>query len=1161
MEKDQIKAALAAKHRPGALLKRITGVNRFKSLIGGGVPGTVRTLIEQVAKVPDHSRAYALLRGRAAITEAFAGMSDDEWREIGAELLPGLEPSVSAALRALERRPYSHGFTRRPFRAPSSPKMLAAIRGRWLLDVALLVGDYDADVLWIAEHAAHLARWTGAVDIGWLLAGAIEAGGETGDRVFELLAATARGEHETSQMGRHVTQALMSCARPDAWELVERLLLAAQRQEGLRQVILESVDDSHPDAFRRILRVIHEHGLSRFSSVVRAADVWFGFLWDGSSTVKIGSIIERTLTLLDDAPARAAALAGDDAETIYLALWSMAFDDVTSAIPVAVPLLASTSSETRFVATHFLIETGLSAARPPVVGMLSDADLRVAARALDLFRVDRTQSVDGVRLFGQLEQLTARLSKRSQTLAPIVWPWWKRSIECSQVAAAMVANASAVPGERLLPHIPDLDAPARAEFLRRAAGVGRRGIVDAGAPRKKRDLSPGERIVALDLLGDPSPDVRSAAFDALSGASLESDEVDRLFDLLDRKAGDLRSRALGRLRSLAADKLAAIVDRLLADASEGRRRAGAELQRETTETKGPGPATADDAFGLLAPGDRQSWPEPRSHAITIGTPAATASVASLAELVATHARTEIRTSVGEVLLLPQVVKRLSGPRTRATIEEGGSDVPLRDVWRDWARGRASALRDDDDCELLRALVAGTESNVWRSPAVTTLHDTTSPWMHHQLLRGLVEWSIAWDPPARGYQFLVDGFESAIAAFDESDYRELIAGSSPTGMVARQLGAATPAHEGKLKAATSWLNRARWWRVVFPLTVREDDVARLYGAIRHFTARCRGAYVPLAKGLGVTYWDFVSAYTAGILRNAPAELIDLLVGPFSARSYGSLLNECSVRRPGADLAEHRELVDTVDRCRRRIVELETERGDRMTAASLHAMALRWTGGLDTLSRAVVALGKTHLGRKFSWSGRGESRQETLSHLVVRSFPRPEDTPEEFAGWAKRARVSQGRLVELAVYAPQWAAHVNHVLQWPGLEDGVWWIEAHTKDGRSWQLRDIKDEWAAEAGERTPLSAEELTEGAVDVAWFAKAYGALGAERWKALDAAAKYAASGAGHTRAQLFARAMAGMVTRDELLARINESRHQVSVRALGLVPIASGAAGKKDLL
>ncbi len=92
------------------------------------------------------------------------------------------------------------------------------------------------------------------------------------------------------------------------------------------------------------------------------------------------------------------------------------------------------------------------------------------------------------------------------------------------------------------------------------------------------------------------------------------------------------------------------------------------------------------------------------------------------------------------------------------------------------------------------------------------------------------------------------------------------------------------------------------------------------------------------------------------------------------------------------------------------------------------------------------------------------------------------------------------------------------------------------------------------ERTPLSGEDLVDGAVDVAWFHRVHAALGADCWPKLDEAAKYASGGGGHKRAQLFADAMLGRVGKVELLARITEKRHQDAVRALGLLPLTSSS-------
>ena len=70
----------------------------------------------------------------------------------------------------------------------------------------------------------------------------------------------------------------------------------------------------------------------------------------------------------------------------------------------------------------------------------------------------------------------------------------------------------------------------------------------------------------------------------------------------------------------------------------------------------------------------------------------------------------------------------------------------------------------------------------------------------------------------------------------------------------------------------------------------------------------------------------------------------------------------------------------------------------------------------------------------------------------------------------------------MFAPQWAAFVQAALGWPELEEAIGGVHAHTKD-QGWTVdAEIREEWTAAAAERTPLAADELVEGAVDVAWF-------------------------------------------------------------------------------
>lgn len=1189
MDQELIAKAIEARKRPGSVLQRIGGLKKWTSLVtGGGIPRPLRALVEETFAAEQHDRLNVIGAKRWMIGQELAALSPTDWKRGAETLLPHLEPSVTAACEALARRPFQEGGTRKPFRCPRSRQTVADMRGRWLLRMTMLLGDYDADVRWVAEHAAHLGGWWGGPELGWLLAGALNVGGSTGAEVEEILHASARGEHPTAQFGRHVTQALLSSNRRSGWEYVETLLLAAQRQEGLRQVILESVDEAHPMAFRRLLRLILEEDLARFSSVVRAADTWFGLWWDGSSGMAIDGILRRVLLFLEDDSARTAALDERDAETVYLALWSIAFDDVEEAIAPASALLASPSAEVRFVATHFLVQSMWTSGFPALADRLLDEDLRVAARALDNFSVDITESVDGERLFHNLEQLMTRVPKRSTTLEPIVWPWWKRKLERSTIASALSANVSAVDGERLLPYVPDLGPHERAGFLRRAAGLPPRWQRPDSEVTPRR-ISAAERAVVLELLGDPSEDTRRAAFEVARTFPLRGDEVSRLIDLLARKPSDLRTNAIARLRTLDDDALLAAIDRLIADTSEPRRLAGLELLRDAAESERATSAireraarytserpdltdeerahveaitddesevaTRDDALGLVDPRALRRWPAPAGGQTKIDTDGARASAEALAELVLEHHTIEVRTESGETKLLVESTGYDFGPRTRDDAIAAEPALPLADVWRRWARERGDATRDRDGLELLRALLTERGTLAKRSAAVKRLEGIAHYSAGVRFLEGLLEWCIAWDPPAGVPDFLLDGLEGCIASLTSADYEameeERIRRDGPFYYYGSER---EQPFQPKLVRADRWARRYRWWRELFPASLTTAHAERFYGLLRAFEERTHGFPV-----LRITLDEFLPVYRAGLV--GEEEFLNLLVGPWSMRLQPTLLRESSSRKPPRGIAEATELLALVERARRRIVEVETQRGDRASAASALVMELRMTGGLETLARALPALGKAHFARQFGWSSTERSCQETLSHLVVRSLPRDEDTPEAFAEWARAAKLGDARLVELAVYAPQWSAHVNRVLGWPGLEGGVWWIQAHTKDDRSWQLQEMKEIWAAEVSERTALSAGDLTEGAVDVRWFADVHGQLGPERWKALDTAAKYAASSGGHTRAQLFARAMTGLVTREELLARIDTSRHQDSVRALGLLPLAEGDAQRRDLL
>ena len=254
------------------------GDTRFLSLVGQ-LPERLRpagyTLLGRMADGSEQSNNWqAWNRQQEA---AFAALDEGpvaDRQAVFRVFYPNCPEAVEYAWQFLKQAPYQQHYAHRPFRAPHLPTATLEIRIAWLYELVQQCAPYRSDVItpaWLATWANYLGNGygdrTGA--LGRLLAAVIDGGGKTGDEVFDILRQSALNEHEIGGMGRHVTRTLLLASRTDGWELMEKMLLAAQRQEGLRQAILETVDESHPAAFRRMLKVIRRENLVRFSAVVR----------------------------------------------------------------------------------------------------------------------------------------------------------------------------------------------------------------------------------------------------------------------------------------------------------------------------------------------------------------------------------------------------------------------------------------------------------------------------------------------------------------------------------------------------------------------------------------------------------------------------------------------------------------------------------------------------------------------------------------------------------------------------------------------------------------------------------------------------------------------------------------------------------------------------
>jgi hypothetical protein len=357
------------------------------------------------------------------------GLKPSERLKIFEILFPQLAPAVEAAWRSFETSwTYQEGYNRKSFRVPGAT---SSKQRSWLLSLMNnVVRNYEPDLPWLASWSAYLGYYNDS--LGYLFAAAINLDDVVGKEVFEILIASAKGEHEIGAMGRHVVRSLLLSNRPDGWEFVEKLLVAAQRQEGLRQSILESVDEAHPIAFQRMLRLILDENLIRFAATLRAVDVWFGFDLDVLQEKQARAIVAQVLGFLTDVNQQQAGLASADAQTVYLALWSIGFTNAMTAIESAKVLLQHPEASHRFATIHFLDQLRLNPSRLVIMTAIEDPDDRVAWLALRSISAVTYELLEAAPdTFDRLVAMFPRWSPKPKRLANLVWDWIRATAHVS----------------------------------------------------------------------------------------------------------------------------------------------------------------------------------------------------------------------------------------------------------------------------------------------------------------------------------------------------------------------------------------------------------------------------------------------------------------------------------------------------------------------------------------------------------------------------------------------------------------------------------------------------------------------------------------------------------------------------------------------------------
>ena len=179
------------------------------------------------------------------------------------------------------------------------------------------------------------------------------------ERDAEVIAATKEvltSENNVGILSYSLVCAIERSDNEEFHDLLLNLLKAAKLQEGLRQVIVESGDSYNMDFYLKLLKVIDEEGLLRYSSVRRAVQTWCGLGYDKIEDKDIATIFHSIRRYLEHPEERATAYADENPLEAYIALYTAGGVDAQVAYAEAEALMASGKPSQLSVAALWYLE-------------------------------------------------------------------------------------------------------------------------------------------------------------------------------------------------------------------------------------------------------------------------------------------------------------------------------------------------------------------------------------------------------------------------------------------------------------------------------------------------------------------------------------------------------------------------------------------------------------------------------------------------------------------------------------------------------------------------------------------------------------------------------------------------------------------------------------
>lgn len=1122
---------------------------------------------------------------------------------------------VAQAWDKIRFQMYQTGYARRSFRAPENRNLYFSNQLTFLIGTIpqfYINGSYpkyektyfDLSVVEQAKYDQHFGwsnlskLWSAALDLG-------------NAELFQQLEDIIFNKDDVGKVTRNIIKALLNSDDEKCWELVKKLLLAAQRQEGLRQTILEALDETSIGALKYMIKVIIDNKLTRFSSVVRSVDVWAGLGWEAEREATVKNFLEKAHEFLESPEKIPSAIKSANNTDVYMALWAQGVFDVEKTAPFLHELYEKGNSEKRSLALKFAIETAHSElAMPLYYKALDDSDMLVLAwalRGINSSNLEKYQNNSEFSdLFDKLHKLVEKVDTKEKTYDGKIFAWTRIVFNRNEAFQAMIKliGQNEEHLQTVLSYYDGMNVNLREQLTRHIlkdfAGY------SWDNKKVKQDLTEFQREYAMRILSDKGEFMTTSAFRALDKVAFTNEEMQILQGLLKRKGADFRGKIIGLVLKQTDEKVKVTTENLLTNGDSEQRLAGLDIALQLQKTNRLESAVSDWAENFqnrktvsakeeillnqltAAPENRQIYAyengyglwdfskafspviepkiNPESYYEQRFTDKSSVVDKVVGKVKNLLGKSETKHEFGFSMPLEKIKEALeiltkiylqnkdfeyeieNWNNTKNTVllgnnfrqksynaqfetpEENYNNYPLPEVWEKWYQ--ASGLQPVD------LFIVGM-SNEPKTKGLLPLYDEVMPkdfrkhyhWNNPVL--NIVNALVLIHPFAEKNDYLLGACTRLFSKLDGKTLKK------------------KDTRNYYYRGGNGWQNDGNYHIFYYKIQADElnDEQAEIYWNLANWRQ-----FSGLEENINYSYPSLANFARAFELKLISED--EMYRGLMTAQNMRELSSKKGNPRDFDYVKRFPFLQPMFEKAREHILNIELKRGDSATDVSHLVASLNFIYGANRFVEILVGLGKTNLNSGYSYSS-NVTKQSLFSSLLSSCHPHESDTQESFDALVKQAKISENRLIEASIYAPQWQKFVSNFLKWKGLDSAIWWMHAHTKNSDS---SERSAEAESEIAKYSTVDLEDFKKGAVDKDWFLQAYKEVGKARWETLYNAAKYISDGNGHRRARLYADVISGKTKLKEITDKVKSKRDQDYLRIYGLVPL-SKANAEKDVL